>query len=195
MFRNHTCNSCGGGASPPNSINTGKINVACIMPPMNNTIAPCDVCCCTEMSLVHHETGEMRSSSYGGECPNGYVPVDVYLAKNDPRYSPLFGCYEYTEIASVLDAYLCFHICGCGGQRSVLLAAAHFVQLHTEINPATLIGWMKMASKPTAVMSPLPDAILKSKHGDRHWNLTTYGMEYQEIRKPAIALAGLAWGI
>lgn len=193
MFREHC--GCSTSNKKPDSVQMNSISVACVAPPMPNLHGSCDCCCATEMTMINCETQDIASSSVVGNCPDGYVPIDVYMAKNDPRFEPIFGCYEYNEIAGILDSYLCFHLCGCGGRRSVLLVAAHFMQLHTEINPATLIGWVKMASKPTAVMSPLPDAMIKSKRGINHWNLTTFGMEYQEIRRAAVAVAGLAWGM
>lgn len=192
---NHPCKKCKPKPAPEPPVRMGTVTVGLVMPPMGSSVnSCCDVCCATDISYIDCESNEVHTCSYGAKCPKGSVPVDVYLAKNDPMYEPLFGCYDYHEIAAALDRYLCYHICGCQGSRSVLLAAAHFTQLHTQINPATVTAWYRQATKPTAVLSPFPDALIKSKHGQQHWNLTTYGLEYQEILKPARALAGLAWG-
>ena len=204
MFRKHTrhpinhpCKNCNNVvAETPQPINLGSVDVACVTPPMPTSVADtCCSCCATDITYTKCDgSGQTMTSSFGKQCPVGYVPHEVYIAKNDPMFEPLFGCYDYHEIAALLDRYLCYHLCGCGAARSVLLATAHFTQLHTIINPQTMRAWARQATKPTAVLSPFPDAMIKSKYGQQHWVLTTFGMEYQDLKMPARALAGLAWG-
>lgn len=179
--------------------NLSALSIQCVVPPMPQFTSSCDVCCSTAHTMVNcgceeDEPVEVFEMQYGTECPEGSMPIEIYTALNSPEYEAIWACYEAHEIAAVLDRYLCFHVCGCSGSQSVLLAASHFMQLHGQINPATLTAWVKQATKPTAVIQPWPEQILKSKYGSQHWALTSYGQHYQEIRKPAIALAGMAWG-
>ena len=134
------------------------------------------------------------------DCPCGSIPWDVWQAKTNVLYEPVWKCFEWDTVAMLLDSYSNYQLCTSGGEWSVLLAATHFVQLHMRINPNFGMAASKQAALGRAV-TPMHPAVLhnrgiiNSNYGSNHWSMSTYGLEYQTLLKGPVALAGMAWGI
>jgi hypothetical protein len=128
------------------------------------------------------------------DCPEGYVPQIVLSAKQNPRFSGLFGCMKDCDLQSFLCCYEKYRTPGCG-DNSVLLAAAHFLtlQMSGQILTQTTFRTQAKNGKPLKAFDLSGNAVNKN---NEHWYLTAYGLEYfQMFERPAIAVAAMAWGV
>jgi hypothetical protein len=112
----------------------------------------------------------------------------INMAKNDPTFANIFCCYDDETIISFSKSFSQFRI--GDNNRSLLLAIAHYLTLHVAINrnmTATL-------ARQSADGKTLATLDLKNLNMG-NWNLTSFGLEYESLLKPAIAFAGMAFGI
>lgn len=133
-------------------------------------------------------------------CLEASLPWDVWQAKTNPIYEPVWKFFSFHETARLLDQYSAYQLFTAGGEYSVLLAASHFVQLHLRINPNLGLAASTQASIGKAV-APINVAlfhnkgIINSNFGSNHWSFSSHGLEYVTLMKGPVALAGMAWGI
>jgi hypothetical protein len=121
------------------------------------------------------------------ECPDGYIPQIVARAKSNPMFSGLFGCMKDCDLQEFLCCYEKYRIPGCG-DTSVLLAAAHFITLQTS-GQMLAQGTLRNQSKKGKALKAFDVS------GNDQWYLTSYGLQYQEFKRPAVAVAAMAWGV
>lgn len=147
-----------------------------------------------------HHTDLSKDETYTPDIkvPNFEIPVPnrpegtepdtlVKMAKYDPSLSGVFCCYSDDEIVEFCNHYQSFRLPGLYSDRSLLLAVAHFLTLHTSINRnmASVMG--RQATKPTPLYP------IDEKATD--WRLTSFGIEYQNLLKPFRAFCSQSWGI
>lgn len=131
------------------------------------------------------------------ECPLGTLPWDVFQIKTNLIFKNVWSCLGIPETVCFLDFYSDYQI--CNKPMSVLMAATHFLLLHTQINANFGLAMSRQASLGRGV-SPVHPALLsnrgiiESTYGSNHFSYTSFGLNYMDMRKSMSALVGQAWG-
>lgn len=122
----------------------------------------------------------------------------VSIARNSTLTADVFKCFADVELEDIVRTYGGFFRLQLTDQvisdRSVVLAAAHFVTLHGLLQRNMSATAARQSTKGTPI-SPLMHQVISSEYGGQHWMLTSYGIEYQQLQVVANQLSSLAFGI
>ena len=121
----------------------------------------------------------------------------INIAREDVLMESVFECYDDDELIQILASYSNFrlHLNSLPiSNKSVILAAAHFVSLHVGLqrNMSATAGRQVQKGSP---ISPIAKDSVIGAYGLTHWYLTTYGIEYKQLESSGNSFSSFATGI
>lgn len=121
----------------------------------------------------------------------------VNEVRSDAVLSGVFECYDDDELGYILASYNNFRLhltTQAISNRSVILAAAHFVSLHGNIQRNMQATMARQVQKASPV-EPIVKDVVNSKYGSNHWKLTSYGIEYESLSVAGNTFYSQSYGI
>jgi hypothetical protein len=119
------------------------------------------------------------------------------LIANDVVLTDAFSCYSATETENYLRTFQSFRLqltTQAISDRSVVLATAHFLQLHSLISRNMQATSSRQVTQGKTI-EPISPNLIISRYGLNHWYLSSFGIEYYQLSQTGNEYSTLAIGI
>jgi hypothetical protein len=125
------------------------------------------------------------------------MEILLNLISSDVIFSEVFSCYTPEETENYLRTFESFrlHLTSQGiSDRSVVLATAHFLQLHSNISRNMQATSSRQVTQGKTI-EPISPNLIISRYGSNHWYLSSFGIEYYQLSQAGNEYSALAIGI